>query len=68
MRKGTPNGIFRAEFQELVNKKYINLHRRVREGRKLGYAVVTDQQLTRRRIRDQSSIFSAEQKTIIDAL
>jgi hypothetical protein len=38
MRKGTPNEIFRAEFQELVNEKYNDLdkdpHRRVQKGRK----------------------------------
>jgi ribonuclease HI len=61
MRKETPNEIFRAEFQKLV-------HRRVQEGRKEGYAVVTDQQSTRRRIRDQSSIFSTEQEAVIGAI
>jgi hypothetical protein len=35
---------------------------------KLGYAVITDQQSTRRRIRDQSSIFNAEQEAIIGAI
>jgi hypothetical protein len=65
-RKGTPNEIFRAEFQELVNEKF-NDHTRIysdgsNKEEKVGYAVVTDQHSTRRRIRDQSSIFSAIQK------
>jgi hypothetical protein len=51
MRKGTPNEIFCAEFQELVNEKY-------KEGKKI----------TRKRIRDQSSIFSVEQEAIIGAI
>jgi hypothetical protein len=62
MRKGTPNEIFRAEFQELVNKKY-NDHTRIytdgsKKEEKVWYAVVTDQQ----------SIFSVEQEAIIDAI
>jgi hypothetical protein len=56
IRKGTPNEIFHAEFQELVNEKYNR------------YALETNQHSTRRRIRDQSSIFSAEQEAIIDAI
>jgi hypothetical protein len=44
MRKGTPNEIFRAEFQELVNGKY---NTRIytdgsKKEEKVGYAVVTD--------------------------
>jgi ribonuclease HI len=35
---------------------------------KVGYAVVTDQQSTRRRIRNQPSIFSAKQEAIIDEI
>jgi hypothetical protein len=35
---------------------------------KVGYVVVTDQQSTRRRIKDQSSIFRAEQEAIIDTI
>jgi hypothetical protein len=35
---------------------------------KVGYAVVTDQQSIRRRITDQSSIFSAKKEIIIDAM
>jgi PHD/YefM family antitoxin component YafN of YafNO toxin-antitoxin module len=47
MRKGTPNEIFRAEFQELVNQKY-NKHSRIyiirsNKEEKAGYVVVTDQ-------------------------
>jgi hypothetical protein len=47
MRKGTPNQIFRAEFQELVNEKY-NDHTRIstdgsKKEEKVGYAVVTVQ-------------------------
>jgi hypothetical protein len=72
MRKGTPNEKFRAEFQELVNEKHNNHTRIYTDGskyeEKVGYAVVTDQQSTRRRRRDQSSIFSAEQEAIIDAI
>jgi hypothetical protein len=72
MRKRTPNEIFRAEFQELENEKY-NDHTRIytavsKKEEKLGYGVVTDQQSTHKRIRDQSSIFSAKQETIIDAI
>jgi hypothetical protein len=57
MRKGTPNEIFRAEFQELANEKY-NDHPRIyidgsKKEEKVGYAVVTDQQSTQRRIRDK---------------
>jgi hypothetical protein len=55
MRKGTPNEIFRAEFQELVNEKYKDYTRIYTDGSKKeekeGYAVVTDQQSTRKRIR-----------------
>jgi hypothetical protein len=51
MRKGTPNEIFRAEFQELVKEKY-NDHTRIysdgpKKEEKVGFAVVTDQQSTR---------------------
>jgi hypothetical protein len=64
MRKGTPNEILCAEFGKLVNEKY-NEPTRIYNGgskkeEKEGYAVVTDQQSTRRRIRDQLSIFSVE--------
>jgi hypothetical protein len=64
MRERTPNEIFRAEFQKLVNEKH-NDHTKIYTGGSKkeengGYVVVTDQQSTRRRIRDQSSIFSAE--------
>jgi disulfide oxidoreductase YuzD len=50
MRRGTPNDIFRIEFQELVNEKY-NDHTRIdtdglKKEDKLVYAVVTDQQST----------------------
>jgi hypothetical protein len=58
MKKGTPNEIFYAEFQELVNE--------IKE--KVGFTVVTDQQSTRRKIRNQSSIFSAKQEAIIGAI
>jgi ribonuclease HI len=72
MRKGTPNEIFRAEFQELINEKYNDHTRIYTDGpvkeEKVGYAFETNQQSTRRRIRDQSSIFSAEQEAIIDAI
>jgi hypothetical protein len=59
MRKGIPNETFHAKFQELVNEKY-NDHTRIyidwsKKEEKVGYAVVADQQLTRRSIRDQSS-------------
>jgi hypothetical protein len=72
MRQGTPNEIFRTEFQELVKEKY-NDHTRIytdgsKKEEKLGYAVITDQQSTRRRIRDQSSILNAEQEAIIGAI
>jgi disulfide oxidoreductase YuzD len=72
MRKGTPNEIFRAEFQELVNEKY-NDHTRIyidgsKKKEEVGYAVVTVQQSTRKRIKDQSSIISAEQKPIKGAI
>jgi hypothetical protein len=45
MRKGTPNEIFRTEFQELVNKSY-NYHTRFytdgsKKEEKVGYAVNT---------------------------
>jgi ribonuclease HI len=68
MKKGTPNEMFRAEFQELVNEKY-NDHTRIytdgsKKEEKVGYAVVTDQQSTW----NQSSIFSVEQEAIIGAL
>jgi disulfide oxidoreductase YuzD len=57
MRKGTPNEMFRAELQELVNEKY-NDHTRIyidgsKKEEEVGYAVVTVQQSTRRRIKDQ---------------
>jgi hypothetical protein len=44
MRKGTPNEIICAEFQELVNEKY---NTRIytdgsKKEEKVGYAVVTD--------------------------
>jgi hypothetical protein len=66
MRKGTPNEIL------LVNEKY-NVHTRIyidgsKKEEKIGYVVVTDQQSTRRRISDQSSIFSEEQDSIIDVI
>jgi hypothetical protein len=66
MRKGAPNEIFRAEFQELVNEKY-NDHTKIftvgsKKEEKVGYAVVTNQQSTRRRRCHKSSIFSAEQE------
>jgi hypothetical protein len=66
MRKGAQNEIFRAEFQELVNEKY-NDHTRIftvgsNKKEKVGYAVVTNQQSTRRRRSHKSSIFSAEQE------
>jgi hypothetical protein len=73
LRKGTPNEIFRAEFQELVNEKY-NEHTRIytddgsKKEEKVGYAVVTDQESTQRKIRDQSSKLSAEQEAIIGAV
>jgi hypothetical protein len=56
MRKGTLIEIFRAEFQKLVNEKY-NDHTRIhtdgsKKEEKEGYAVITDQQSIRRRIRD----------------
>jgi hypothetical protein len=35
---------------------------------KVGYAVVSDQQSTRRRIRDQSSMYRSEQEATIDAI
>jgi hypothetical protein len=60
MRKGTPNEKFNDHtriYSDGSNKE-----------EKVGYAVVTDQQSTRRRIRDQSSIFSAKQEAIIDAI
>jgi hypothetical protein len=51
MRKGTPNEIFRGEFQELVNEKYNNYTRIHTNGskndEKVGYVVVIDQQSTR---------------------
>jgi ribonuclease HI len=58
--------------QELVNEKY-NDHTRIhtdgsKKEEKVGHAVVTDQQSTRRRIREQSSILSAEQEPIIGAI
>jgi hypothetical protein len=73
MRKGTPNEIFRSEFQELVSEKYNDYAKIYTDGskEKLGYGVVTDQQSTHRRIRDQLSIFSAEEEAIeaiIDAI
>jgi ribonuclease HI len=72
MRKRTPNKIFRAKFQELVNEKYKDHTRiyteRSQQEEKVGYAVGTDQQSTRRTIRDQSSIFSAEQEASIGAI
>jgi flagellar motor protein MotB len=72
MGKGIPNEIFRAEFQELVNEKYNDHTRIYTDGSKkeenVGYAVVTDQQSTRRSIRDQSSMFSTEQEAIIGAI
>jgi hypothetical protein len=51
MRKGTPNEILRAEFQQLVKEKY-NDHTRIytdgpKKEEKVGFAVVTDQQSTR---------------------
>jgi hypothetical protein len=53
-----------ADFRELVNEKYNEPTRIYTDGskkeEKVGYAVVTDQQSTRRRIRDQLSIFSVE--------
>jgi hypothetical protein len=63
MRKGSPNQKFHAEFQELVNEKY-NDHTSIytdgsEKEAKVGYAVLTDQQSTRRKIRNQSSIYSA---------
>jgi hypothetical protein len=72
MGKGIPNEIFRAKFQELVNEKY-NDHIRIytdgsKREEKVGYEVVTDQQSTRRSIRDQSSIVSTEQEAIIGAI
>jgi hypothetical protein len=58
MRKGTPNEIFRAEFQELVNEKY-NDHTRIytdgsKKEEKVGYAFVTDHRSTRRKRRDHT--------------
>jgi uncharacterized membrane protein YgcG len=71
MKKGTPNEIFRSEFQELVSEKYNDYAKIYTDGskkeEKLGYGVdgvVTDQQSTHRRIRDQLSIFSAEEEAI----
>jgi hypothetical protein len=60
MRKGTPNEIFRTKFQELVNEKYNDHTDGSKKEEKVGYAVVSDQQSTQRRIRGQSSIFSAK--------
>jgi hypothetical protein len=67
-----PLGNRRAEFQELVNKKYNN-HVRIytdasKKEEKVGYVVVTDQQSTRRRKRGQSSIFKPEQEAFIGAI
>jgi ribonuclease HI len=72
LKKGTPNEIFCAEFQELVNEKS-NDHARIytdgsKKEEKVGYAVVTDQQSTQIRIGDQSSKVSAEQEAIIGAI
>jgi hypothetical protein len=58
--------------QELINEKY-NDHTRIyndwsKKEEKVEYAVVTDQQSTRKRTRDQSSIFSAKQEAIIGAI
>jgi hypothetical protein len=63
IRQRTSNAIFRAKFQELLIEKY-NDHTRIytvgsKKEEKVGYAVVTNQESTRIRIRDQSSIFSA---------
>jgi ribonuclease HI len=72
MRKGTPNEIFRAEFQELVNEKYNDPTKvytdESKKEEKVGYAVIIDQQSTWKRIRDQSSIFSAEQEAVRGAI
>jgi hypothetical protein len=51
MRKRTPNEILRDNGKRKIQRTHKNLHRRVKEEKKVGYAVVTDQQLTQRRIR-----------------
>jgi ribonuclease HI len=60
MKKGTPNELFYAKFQELVIEIYNN-HTRV-------YTDGSKKESTRRKIRDQSSIFSAKQEAIIGAI
>jgi ribonuclease HI len=62
MRKGTPNEVLRAEFHTRIFTD------ESKKEEKVGYTVVTDQQSTRRRIRDHSSISSAEQEATIDAI
>jgi ribonuclease HI len=61
MRKRTPNEILRAEFHTRI---FTDESKNDKEG----YTVVTDQQSTRRRIKDHSSISSAEQEATIGAI
>jgi hypothetical protein len=69
MRKGT----YSAPNSKNWLTKNTNDHTRIytegsKKEEKVGYVVVTDQQSTRRRIRDQSSLISAEQEAIIGAI
>jgi hypothetical protein len=64
MRKATPNKIL----QEQLNTTTTQGFTPTKKEEKVGYAVVIDQQSTRRRIRDQSSIFSTKKEAIIDAI
>jgi hypothetical protein len=56
-----------------TGNEYYNDHTRIytdgsKKEEKVGYAVVTDQQSTQRRIRDKSLIFSVEQEAVIGAI
>jgi hypothetical protein len=67
MRKGSPNQEFRAEFQKKINEKYNDQTRIYTDGskkeEKVGYAVVTDQQSIRRRIRIKKPIINIQRGT-----
>jgi hypothetical protein len=68
MSKGASKERIKAEFTSLIADKYEEFDQIYMDGllkeHKVGFAIVTNNQIIRKRMRSQSSIYSAEQQAI----
>jgi hypothetical protein len=70
--KGSESERFRSEAAKIIQEKYVRHVKIYSDGSKkderAGYAVITPNRTYRRRVHQQSTVFSTEQEAIIKAI